>query len=235
MTSKQLGTARAVGACAAIALTLLVSPGAASATIDECVRKKVDEGTERAKAMTECLSEAGNTATTIQAVPINATGSDSDDGTSPALLALVGIGGAAIGAVAMKVLRKPDATPAAPPSFSAGPANMPPPGFAAPGVQSPPAVDRSRPLVVTLIDLSDRVSSGALRAEIIAALAQAGVQVLEPAQGAAFDANHMRGVGSAPAPDAGWVGKVAATERAGFVDGGTVVRLPEVVVYTAGG
>ncbi|MDP2289867.1 MAG: hypothetical protein Q8M22_01675 [Actinomycetota bacterium] len=234
MTSKQLGTARAVGACAAIAVMLLMSPGTASATIDECVRKKVDEGTERAKAMTECLSEAGNTATTIQAVPINA-GSDSDDGTSLALLALVGLGGAAVGAIAMKVLRKPDAAASAPPAVGAQPANMPPPGFAAPGVQSAPAFDRSRPLVATLIDLSDRVSSGALRAEIIAALAQAGVQVLEPAQGTAFDANHMRGVGSAPAPDPGWVGKVAATERAGFVDGGTVVRLPEVVVYTAGG
>lgn len=234
MTSKQLGTTRAAAACAVLALSLVAWPGTASATIDECVRKKVDGGTERAKAMTECLSEAGNTATTISAVPINSTGSDSDDGTSLGLLALVGIGGAAVGAIAMRALRKPNGAPSAQP-FSVEQANMPPPGFAAPGVQSPPPADRSRPLVTTLIDLSDRVSSGALRAEIIAALAQAGVQVLEPAQGTAFDANHMRGVGSAPAPDPGWVGKVAATERAGFVDGGIVVRPPEVVVYTAGG
>jgi len=44
----------------------------------------------------------------------------------------------------------------------------------------------------------------------------------------------MRGVGSAPAPDPGWVGRVASTERAGFVDAGRVMRLPDVVVYTSG-
>lgn len=239
MTSKQLGRARAVAACVAIGFTLLAAPGNASATVDECVRKKVTEGVDRAKAMTECLSDAGNTTnTTIQVVPVNSTVSDSDS-TSVGLLALVGLGGAAVGATAMMVFRKPsdapDSAPSAQPPFGANPANMPPPGFTTPGLQNPPAVDRSRPLVVTLIDLSDRVSSGALRAEIVAALAQAGVQVVEPAQGTAFDANHMRGVGSAPAPDPGWVGKVAATERAGFIDGGTVVRLPEVVVYTSGG
>jgi molecular chaperone GrpE (heat shock protein) len=89
--------------------------------------------------------------------------------------------------------------------------------------------------VTALVDLSDRMSSAALRAEIVATLARVGVHAVEPAQGEVFDANRMRGVGSAPAPDPSWVGRVAATERAGFQDGTTVLRLPEVVVYTAGG
>lgn len=88
--------------------------------------------------------------------------------------------------------------------------------------------------MTTLVDLADRVSSQALRAEILAALGRAGVRSLEPAVGEAFDATRMRGVGGTPAPDASWVGRVAATERPGFQDGNTVLRLPEVVVYTAG-
>ena len=233
MTSKRICTARAAIACTALALTLMASHSSASAAIDECVRKKVADSVDRTKAMAECLKDAGNT-TQTPPVLTNAGGSD---GTSAGLLALVGVGGIALGAVAMMLLRKPSGAPAAAtaqPSFGADPARMPPPGFAAPGMNTAPAIDRSRPLVATLIDLSDRVSSGALRAEIIAALAQTGVQVVEPAQGAAFDANRMRGVGNAPAPDPGWVGRVASTERAGFVDAGTVVRLPDVVVYTAG-
>jgi hypothetical protein len=61
------------------------------------------------------------------------------------------------------------------------------------------------------------------------------VHSLEPATGDVFDATRMRGVSSAPAPDASWVGRVASTDRAGYRDGATVVRVPEVVVYTAEG
>jgi molecular chaperone GrpE (heat shock protein) len=89
-------------------------------------------------------------------------------------------------------------------------------------------------LVSALIDLSDRVPSQALRAEIIAALGRAGVHPLEPAVGDVFDVSRMRGVGGAPAADAGWAGRVASVERAGFHDGVSVLRLPEVVVYTTG-
>jgi len=236
MTSKRICTVRAAITFAAITLTLMASHGSASAAIDECVRKKVTDGVDRTKAMAECLNDAG---TTTKTPPVLKSGGSDSDGTSAGILALVGVGGIALGAVAMMVLRKPSGAPAAAssaqPAFGADPAGMPPPGFAAPGMHTGAAIERSRPLVATLIDLSDRVSSGALRAEIIAALAQAGVQLVEPAQGAAFDANRMRGVGNAPAPDPGWVGRVASTERAGFADAGTVVRLPDVVVYTAGG
>jgi hypothetical protein len=103
---------------------------------------------------------------------------------------------------------------------------------------SPPSAaalpDRSPGLVTALIDLADRVPSQALRAEILAALGRAGVYALEPATGEMFDVARMRGVSNALAPDAGWVGRVANTERAGYHDGTTMLRLPEVVVYTAG-
>ncbi len=237
MASKQVHMARAVAISVTIALTLMVSSGSASASIDQCVRKKVTSGMDATKAMAECLKDVANPTKTTPPVLIKPSSSDAD-GTSIGLLALVGLGGIVLGAVAMMLLRKPGespATPSAQPISGTDPVGKPSPGFAAPGVNVVTSVDRSRPLVASLIDLSDRVSSGALRAEIIAVLVQAGVQLIEPAQGAAFDANQMRGVGSALAPDPGWVGRVASTERVGFVDAGIVVRLPDVVVYTAGG
>lgn len=216
---------RLVAACAFSTVVVLgATAGTSSAqSVDECVRKKVAEGVERAKAMTECLRSETPSGT----LP----GSD-DSSTSTVTLLLIGLGGAALGAAAVWLLR----TPRAPAAAVAAPITAPmatPAPFAAPGNPAPPPVDRSRPLIVALIDLGDRVNSGALRAEIVAALAQAGVQSIEPAPGTAFDATRMRGVGNAPAPDAGWVGTVASTERAGFADGPTVIRLPEVVVYTA--
>ncbi|HQZ34618.1 MAG TPA: hypothetical protein PK020_09335 [Ilumatobacteraceae bacterium] len=230
MTSKRFGMTRAAAACAVVALTVMAIPGSASASIDQCVRKKVSTGMDTSKAMAECLQDANSPTKTLPPVLVN-SGNSNSGGTSTGLLALVGVGGVALGAIATMMLRKPSG--ASSPAPSAPSASMPPPGFTAPAMQAP-AVDRSRPLVDTLIDLSDRVSSGALRAEIIAALATAGVQTIEPAQGAVFDASQMRGVGSAPAPDPGWVGRVASTERAGFVDAGRVMRLPDVVVYTSG-
>ncbi len=235
VTSKTICTIRAAAVFAAIALTLMASSSTASAAIEQCVAKKVSHGVDRTKAMAECLKDAADT--TRPGLPTNAS-SDSG-GTSTGLLVLVGLGGVALGAIAMMMLRKPSSAPggapSAQPALGANPSAMPPPGFAAPGAPAAATVDRSGPLVASLIDLGDRVSSGALRAEIIAALAQAGVHLFEPAQGAVFDVNHMRGVGSAQAPDPGWVGRVASTDRAGFVDGNTVVRLPDVVVYTAAG
>ena len=65
-----------------------------------------------------------------------------------------------------------------------------------------------------------------------AALERAGVRSIEISQGQPFDAASMRGVGSAPAPDPSWVGRVASTERCGFRDGARVVRPPDVIVYT---
>ena len=114
---------------------------------------------------------------------------------------------------------------------------MPPPGFS-----TPHGSRRADSVPIAASRWSSRSSTSATACpaarcgpEIVAALAQAGVHALEPAQGTSFDATTMRGVGSAPAPDPAWVGRVAATERAGFIDGGAIVRLPEVVVYTAGG
>jgi len=219
----------AVAACGIVGATTLLWASSAAASgdsIDECVRKKVAAGSERAKAMTECLQRDNNTPVS----PVSPTSSPNDEGASTTTLLLVGVLGAAVGAGAVLLLRKrPEPQALAAPGVPA----MAPPGFGAPA-PAPVPTDRSRPLVVALVDLSDRVNSGALRAEIVATLGQAGVQALDPAQGTAFDPTRMRGVGNAPAPDAGWVGTVAATERVGFVDGGTVIRLPEVVVYTAG-
>ncbi|MDO8362714.1 MAG: hypothetical protein Q7V88_07445 [Actinomycetota bacterium] len=180
-------------------------------------------------------------------------GASTDEGTSTGVVAAVGIGGLAIGAAAMAALRRrpagagatgAGATGAAgagmPPAGSfatpapSAPMGMPAPGMAV-GMAAPGTADRSPALVTALVELSDRVSSQALRAEIFAALERAGVRALEPATGDVFDANRMRGVGSSPAPDPTWAGRVANTERVGFLDGGTLLRLPEVVVYTNGG
>jgi hypothetical protein len=88
--------------------------------------------------------------------------------------------------------------------------------------------------VAALIDLSDRMSSQALRAEIIATLERAGVHPIEVPAGTPFEATTMRGIGSSPTNDAAWVGRVATTDRCGFHDSGRMVRLPDVVVYVAG-
>lgn len=237
LASALLAVAVAVG-CWAVASG---RAAAASETVDECVRRKVAAGEQRSVALAACLA-ASNSSTVPPAGTPSLSSSSSDDGTSPVLLVAVGLGGALVGAGIATVLRgrrgaadapaalsamaapSPGSPPAAPPA----PAMAPPsPGAAAPN-------GASAVLVNALIDLSDRVPSQALRAEILAALGRAGVHPVEPAVGDAFDVTRMRGVGGAAAPDASWSGRVASVERAGFHDGVSVLRLPEVVVYTAG-
>lgn len=225
---------------------LFVHAPASSETLDECIKRRVAAGETRALATTACLASTGSTTPT----PTNGGGggsvvapTSSDEGTSTVTLALIGLGGVAVGAVGATLLRRkqsPALDLANAPAPVANPAAMmPPPGAvsppaAPPASPAPPANDRSPGLITALIDLADRVPSQALRAEILAALGRAGVHPLEPAQGEAFDVARMRGVGNAPAPDPGWVGRVASTDRPGFHDGVSVLRLPEVIVYTAG-
>jgi hypothetical protein len=241
---------------AATALVAILAPaGHAGAAADECVEERIKDGQSRPEAIAACLRDAVDpTPTTRPQITAPGGGLDpddgpvttvSDDGTSTGLLIAVGLGGVVVGAGAALFAgrrRAPAALPSASPPAGSQAA---PPGFAAPanlGAYAPPAASggpaadgRTGGLVTTLIDLTDRVSSGALRAEIVAALAGAGVHALEPRQGDVFDANRMRGVGGQQAPDPTWIGRVATTERAGFHDGTTVLRLPEVIVYTAEG
>ena len=209
--------------------------------VDKCVKDRMAAGESRSVALAACLSES-NAPTTI-APGANLPGissSGDDDGTSAGLLVVVGLGGLVLGAVLATALRRRTSTPPAVLPLPVQPAGVMPAGTAVlplPPAMSPPAAapDRTAGLVTALIDLADRVPSQALRAEMLAALSRAGVHSLEPATGDVFDATRMRGVSSAPAPDASWVGRVASTDRAGYRDGATVVRVPEVVVYTAEG
>jgi outer membrane protein TolC len=135
--------------------------------------------------------------------------------------------GSAEPAAALPAMAPPAMVPAA---MAQAPAMAPPSAATAVPIGSA----NNAALVTALIDLSDRVPSQALRAEILAALGRAGVHALVPEVGGAFDATRMRGVGGVPAPEAGWAGRVASVERTGFHDGVSVLRVPEVVVYTVG-
>ncbi len=245
--SSQLAGARARLAAALLAVAVAVGcwsvasgrAAAASETVDECVRRKVAAGEQRSVALAACLA-ASNSSTVPPAGTPSLSSSSSDDGTSPVLLVAVGLGGVLVGAGIATVLRgrrgAADA-PAALAAMAAPSPGSPPAAPPAPALAPPPAAassGASAVLVNALIDLSDRVPSQALRAEILAALGRAGVHPVEPAVGDAFDVTRMRGVGGAASPDASWSGRVASVERAGFHDGVSVLRLPEVVVYTAG-
>ncbi len=229
---------------ATITLGILVgAPSVSSSSVDECVKQRMDDGATRAVATARCVRESNtepNTRTSAQSGGGETSGSD---GVSTVVLIGVGVGGVLIGAGLATVLRRRVASTGR--GVSAGP-RVAGPGGAAPSMPGaatrPPVLtpplptppDRSVGLVAALIDLADQVPSQALRAEVVAALGRAGVHPLEPAAGDVFDVTRMRGVGSARAPDVGWVGRVAGTERLGYHDGATLLRLPEVVVYTAG-
>lgn len=232
----------------AATLSLGVSSASAS-SVDECVKRRTADGDTRAVAVATCLRESNeptnepsNKPRTRSSRADSATESRSE-GTSPVVLIAVGLGGLLAGAGLATLLhrRSVEGAPAgiapsgAPPARRGMLPGLVPPAPPAPGPPAQATADRSAGLVRALIDLADQVPSQALRAEILAALDRAGVHPLEPAVGDVFDVTRMRGVGNARAPDAGWVGRVAGTERAGYHDGATVLRLPEVVVYTAGG
>ncbi|MCB0980634.1 MAG: hypothetical protein H6513_10045 [Acidimicrobiaceae bacterium] len=230
---------RAAGAAALGILLLAPAPAhAGSETFDQCVARKVGAGVERAVAVTQCMQSTASTV--AQNNPITPTASGSDDGgTSVGALLAAAAAGLVVGALGMKLL-KGNAPAAATPA----PAAMPPAGApmmapAAPPMMAPAPAAASAPdgradtLIAALIDLGDRVNSAALRAEISAALARAGVQVLDPPPGTPFDAQRMRGVGSTPATDPSTVGTVAATDRVGYASATALLRLPDVIVHVA--
>lgn len=235
---------RAAGVAVALGIILL-APAAAHAgseTFDQCVARKVSSGVERAIAVTQCMQ---STASTVSQNPITPTASGNDDG-GTSVGALIGAAavGLVIGALGMKLLKgSPPAGTAAPASGApaagfpqAGPPMMAPapaPMAPAPAAAAPAPDGRADGLIASLIDLGDRVNSAALRAEITAALARAGVQALDPPPGTPFDAQRMRGVGSAPAPDPSAVGTVAATDRVGYASATALLRLPDVIVHVA--
>ncbi|MET7403582.1 nucleotide exchange factor GrpE [Dactylosporangium sp. NPDC005572] len=96
-----------------------------------------------------------------------------------------------------------------------------------------------RALVQASIYVRDRVTSKALGDRLGAALAEAGVTVLEPV-GVRFDPAHHEAGGTTPATDPSQVGQISAVEVPGYIDrDGRVLRAPIVTVYqaprTAGG
>lgn len=237
--NQTIGGNRALGpqVVAFAAVAVAMSAGSLlprSSALDDCVAKRVAKGETRSVALAECLRETGGGTPTTEPpkMPTVTSGGSSDSGSSTGVVAAVGLGGLVVGALGATMLRKKGGAVAAPAvSLSAMPSPMVP---TAP-VARDAAPDRSPGLIGALVDLVDRLPSQALRAEVIATLARAGVRAVEPAAGDPFDAARMRGVGTAPAPDPSWIGRVAVTERPGFQDGVQVVRLPEVVVFTAAG
>jgi hypothetical protein len=234
---RRICTCIVLGACVLLPARSASASGGQST--EECVTQRVADGESRAQAMAACLREGPETTVVVTTVPrggldtgdTSSPASEGDDGTSPVALIVAGVVGLVIGAAAASVLarrrRAPSSSTAAP-SAPTG-ASLQPPASVGP---LPP--DRSPGLITSLIDLSDRMTSQALRAEIVATLGRAGVHPIEIAPGTPFEATTMRGIGSAPTTDPAWVGRVATTDRCGFHDAGRIIRLPDVVVYVAG-
>ena len=150
----------------------------------------------------------------------DSSGSDDGGGTSPLMLGgvlLLGLGAGTAGGAALMASRRRSAV---------APVAAMPPG---PPVDAATAGDRRR-LVQALIDVRDQVSSEALRASIGAALTEVGVVELSVAAGTVFDPQVHKGVDRVVTDDPGLDRTVAETERPGYADRGTTVRLPEVVV-----
>lgn len=200
---------------------------ASGESFEACVARKTAAGTDRAVATAECVS-----ATNDNRAPAESASSDGD-GTSVGALLAAGVAGVALGAGGVLVQRRQraGATAVVAPPPAHAPPGMPPPGMAP--APTPAGDPRADGLVAALIDLGDRVNSTALRAEIVAALAAAGVQALDPPPGSPFDPSRMRGVGSIQAPSPAAVGTVATTDRVGYAAGARVLRLPDVIVHTA--
>jgi hypothetical protein len=245
---RRIGTGLAM--CVSVSALLSVPAFAATESTEECVARRIADGESRAEAMTACLREGAETTVVATTVPptVPATvprggldtgdttspAASDDDGTSPVALIVVGVIGLVIGAAAATVLARRRRAPATPSGSSATPAPASAPLQPPTAAPSAPQADRSPGLITSLIDLSDRMTSQALRAEIIATLGRVGVHPIEIAPGTPFEATTMRGIGSSPTSDPAWVGRVATTDRCGFHDAGRVIRLPDVVVYVAG-
>jgi molecular chaperone GrpE len=87
-----------------------------------------------------------------------------------------------------------------------------------------------RALVDVCMVIVDQADSEMLREQVAEALAQAGVRPVR-AEGEQFDQNRHRAAGRVPTEDASRHGIIAVTQREGYMDGDTLIRKPEVLVY----
>ncbi len=104
-------------------------------------------------------------------------------------------------------------------------------GDPGPAADPTAAAEQRTALANALINLRDRLDSDALDAEIGAALDAAGVREVVVAAGSPFDPERHRGVDWETTHDPAHDKRVAHTERPGYLDGPSVLRPPEVVVY----
>jgi GrpE len=94
-------------------------------------------------------------------------------------------------------------------------------------------LDEERAALVELcIELDDLLTNEAMREKLRRGLRRIGVEAVEP-EGARFDPEIHRAIGTATAPEANREGIIARVERAGFRDGGVELRPPEVIVYSS--
>lgn len=85
-------------------------------------------------------------------------------------------------------------------------------------------------LVDAVIHALDRTTSEAVRARLLAALAEVGVDPVG-APGEEFDSARHEAVGTEPAGTATEVGTVVSVDRCGFLDRGVLLRPAQVVVH----
>ena len=86
-------------------------------------------------------------------------------------------------------------------------------------------------LVAACMRACDGLASGALRDDVVRALAAAGVSAVDVPSHTRFDPTQHRAADTLGTEHAQLAGLVAETERLGFVDRGRRLRWPEVVVY----
>jgi molecular chaperone GrpE len=100
------------------------------------------------------------------------------------------------------------------------------------GAASALARDR-QVLVKACVEVSDVVSSAALRSQLVDTLADVGVTPIQVRVGERFDPARHRAVDRVVTDDQALDDLVAETERPGYSDRGARLRLPEVLVYSA--
>jgi hypothetical protein len=244
------------GAVAAVALTTLLAaspaiagtaPGGGGLRPDLDDRPTTTDADRDADTDTEdstpTTAAGGALRPELDAADAGAADDDGGDGTSPVVLAGIGLVGLVLGAAAGTALTRRGSAPAP----AGGPAPQPvhapsTPAPVAPAPATPagdPAVAEARDraveqralLVQTIIDVGDQVSSEAVRAQLAESLQRVGVVPHRVDAGTPFDPHRHRGVQAVPAATAEANGTVAACDRPGWVDGEHTIRLPEVVVY----
>jgi molecular chaperone GrpE len=139
------------------------------------------------------------------------------------------VAGAAAGAAGAHLLRR-DAGQA--PVAQRPVASSPPPPPPPPATNDSRLVADRTALINTLIRLDSRLDNPAMREQVSAGLARAGVEVIEVAEGTAFDALKHQAGGAAYTDDVSKHMTVCATEQSGYRDRGKVLQLPIVTIYT---